>query len=120
MEKLVIREKERHDKTMALLRSLPDHIEWRFVTDSYARISVETYEKLVYTLHALREELGQYKLESYYESGVGSLAIEYQFGEHRIIIDCSDTEGALERISDGKCKLVTTTSTRKEVVCETQ
>ena len=70
-------------------------------------------------LHRLKEVFGQYSLTSYYACQ-STLALEYvllglNFG---INLYCKDAEHALNKVSNGKCRIQTYSETDTVVVCE--
>ena len=89
----------------------------QFISDACIYMHETTYAENVKTLVMLRR-LMKLELMSYHING--GLAIRYGHEDTPcdIIFFCTDVEHALEKVSNGKCSLVTETHTETRVACD--
>jgi len=75
-------------------------------------------EELGQELHKLKEQLGDYKIGSYWIPYDGLVCVDYTFGNHtvRFRIKTKDEQSVVNVLSNGKCNVQVTSS--KSIVCE--
>jgi len=123
----IAEDRAREDAALAIF---PDGLNYHLVA-SYSRnnaaahIDVQDYDEAVRALHACRKQAGGYVLERYYSHN-DCLVLVYTFGalaaslaKLNLVIYCHDLNGALAKVSDGKCSVETFTETTTDtrIVC---
>jgi len=112
------KEKEKQDRDIEALNSLPDDLNLEYVDGNKIRIANNTHDENMKILHRLRQSCGNYQLCTYYEC-MGSLALQYKFKNLWVSFYSDDAEYALNIVSKGKCRFQEVQRDEKEiqVVC---
>jgi hypothetical protein len=90
-----------------------------FISHNFIYMGHYHLDGMLFELHNIKEILGNYKLEGY-EIGGTSLVVRYCFENPNVIVVfyCVEPEKALDKVSNGKCRIQTKSGTTKRVVCD--
>ena len=109
---------ERYKESMATLEHTTGFEERvDFVDGNRIFLKKNDFDNNSKTVHAFREKFGKYKVNHYYMS-CGLLAIDYVFNDFALISFNTDSENALEKVSNGKCRIDIKATQDKCVVCD--
>ena len=113
-QEMIAKEETKHCRRMTALHAVPEALA-EMVTclsdDGVFMREDETIDDILSILSGYK-----YKLESYY-MGFSGLAIQYGIDGVTYTFFARQAEEALERVSNGKCKIVTEAKERTHVVC---
>ena len=110
---------DRYNVEMSVIELLPDGLNVGHIDSDCAYLKEDTYNENMKTLSLIRKALGTCELKGYYSCC--GLALHYDVGSViriQVVMYCTDSEYALERVSAGKCKFETHNAEIKSVVCD--
>lgn len=113
--------RKQHESELAMLAKMPEAVNISFLNNNVVFFEDAAYGKNMATLHELRKVWPDLKLNSYYINCGRLVLCYFQEGlEWSMSLFCTDNEYTLEKVSKGKCSIVTEEHTIKEenVICE--